>query len=307
VGSKVSNEIALRDTDSWVSVLEPVGILAKNVASTDFVPKALRGNPAAVAACILTGREIGLGPMESLAKINMIDGKPSLASELMRSLVLRAGHQIKFSTLTDMKVTIEGRRAGEEEWTVITWTTAMAATAGVGSKDVWKKYPRAMLSNRATSELCRLIFPDALGGLSYTAEELEEEATTTLSRTPNTTTRVARVKAEKPVVEEPELDTDEDKYQLEKPAEGEKSTLDNDLEGPPLDTEPDKITEAQVRLLGVLFKKCDLADRDAALAYVAEAIGRKIESRKELSKHEASLVINRLQNYEEQLSREGSE
>ena len=33
------------------------------IADTEFVPRALRGNPSAVLACIFTGREVGLEPM----------------------------------------------------------------------------------------------------------------------------------------------------------------------------------------------------------------------------------------------------
>jgi hypothetical protein len=38
----------------------------------------------------------------------------------------------------------------------------------------WSKYPRAMLSARATAELCRLHFADVIGGLSYTPEEIAD-------------------------------------------------------------------------------------------------------------------------------------
>ena len=49
------------------------------ISRTDFVPKELRGNPAAILACVMYGREWGLGPMESLQLIDMIDGSPSPA------------------------------------------------------------------------------------------------------------------------------------------------------------------------------------------------------------------------------------
>jgi hypothetical protein len=275
----MSGEVVARDTDSWVAVLGPVGELAAKIANTEFVPKALRGNIPATAACILTGREIGLGPMESLAKIHMVNGRPSLAAELMRSLVLRAGHFIKFTTLTDVKVTIEGKRAGEDEWLAVSWTTAMAVTAKVNSKDTYQQYPRAMLSSRATSELCRLIFPDALGGISYTPEELEEPAPgVTLTRAKaidSPTTKVARAKTEKVEVEDPSFDDDE-----------------------PASVDQELITDAQVRLVKTLFTKIGMKDRDAQHAYMKEIIEREITTSKELTKHEASMCIDRLQSSE---------
>jgi hypothetical protein len=275
----MSGEVVARDTDSWVAVLGPVGELAAKIANTEFVPKALRGNIPATAACILTGREIGLGPMESLAKIHMVNGRPSLAAELMRSLVLRAGHSIKFTTLTDVKVTIEGKRAGEDEWLAVSWTTAMAVTAKVNSKDTYQQYPRAMLSSRATSELCRLIFPDALGGISYTPEELEEPAPgVTLTRAKaidSPTTKVARAKTEKVEVEDPSFDDDE-----------------------PASVDQELITDAQVRLVKTLFTKIGMKYRDAQHAYMKEIIEREITTSKELTKHEASQIIDRLQGME---------
>src|SRR4029077_2200581 len=79
---------------AWVDLLPVAVELAKAVADTEFVPKALRHNPAAIAACILYGDEVGLGPMQSLAKIAMVDGKPTLFAEAQRGLVLSRGHEM---------------------------------------------------------------------------------------------------------------------------------------------------------------------------------------------------------------------
>jgi len=65
-----------QSTDSWVPVLQAVGDLATKLAGTPFVPKAMQRQPAAVAAAILTGREMHLGPMASLRGIDVIEGRP---------------------------------------------------------------------------------------------------------------------------------------------------------------------------------------------------------------------------------------
>lgn len=158
----------------WVDVMGPAAELAERIYRTEFVKGALRGRPEAVLACILAGHEVGVGPLQALAKIDVIDGKPTMSSELMRGLVLRGGHDIWVEENTTTRVTVCGRRVGREFVSKVTWTMDDAQRAGLKGKQNWQKYPRAMLLARATSELCRLMFADVLGGISYSVEELED-------------------------------------------------------------------------------------------------------------------------------------
>ena len=143
--------------------------LAKRIAETDFAPKALRGNPNAVLACILTGQELGIGGMKALQSIHIIEGRPTLSAELMRALVYAAGHTLDVTESTNQRVVLYGRRRGGSQARVV-WTTADAQQAKLTGNPSWSKYPRAMLLARATSELCRMLFPDVIGGM-YTPEE----------------------------------------------------------------------------------------------------------------------------------------
>lgn len=155
-------------------VLPAYANLADRISKTEFVPKGLRGRPEAVLACILYGHEVGMGPMQSLSSIDVIEGKPTVKPEAMRGLVRQAGHAIWVEERTAQAVTVAGRRREDPDHVErITWTLDDAKAAGLGQKDVWKKYPRAMLLARATSELCRSMFPDVIAGLSYTAEEVD--------------------------------------------------------------------------------------------------------------------------------------
>lgn len=148
--------------------------LAEKIAGTDFVPTALRGRPEAVLACILAGHELGVGPMQALAKIHIIEGRPAMAAELMRATVLQHGHELVYDEVSTTSVTASGRRRGSEKWTKVTWTMDDAKRGGLDGKQNWRKWPRAMLIARATAELCRMIFPDVLAGISYTVEELSD-------------------------------------------------------------------------------------------------------------------------------------
>lgn len=159
--------------DGWIQVVGEVGRLADYIAETDFVPKPLRNRPAAIAACILTGRELGIGPMASLKSIHMVQGVPSLSAEYKRARALAAGHQIVIDESNSTRCVVRGRRAGNEQWVTITWTMDHAQRAKINGKDVWRQYPQRMLQARATSELCDLLFPDATLGLE-TTEVLED-------------------------------------------------------------------------------------------------------------------------------------
>ncbi|MGH3402463.1 MAG: hypothetical protein ACRDRJ_08130, partial [Streptosporangiaceae bacterium] len=159
--------------DGWITVASDVSKLADYIAETDFVPKALRNRPAAIAACILTGRELGIGPMASLKSIHMVQGTPSLSAEYKRARALAAGHQIAIDESNSTRCVVRGRRSGSESWVTVAWTLDMAKRAKLTGKDVWQQYPQRMLQARATSELCDLLFPDATLGLP-TTEELED-------------------------------------------------------------------------------------------------------------------------------------
>jgi len=58
----------------------------------------------------------------------------------------------------------------------------------------------------------------------------------------------------------------------------------------------EQITAAQVAKIGTLMSELGLKDRDLALKYVADVIGHEVSSRNELSKAEASKVIESLLN-----------
>jgi hypothetical protein len=299
-------EISLRETDSWADVMPAVGDLANKISQTNFVPKTLRGKPAEIAACILTGREVGIGPMQSLAKIHVIDGRPAMSSELMRSLVMAAGHEITYPTLSDDKVTAKGKRAGSDQWTEVTWTLKDAQRIGVAGRDTWKKYPRQMLSARATAELCRLLFPDALGGISYTPEELEDEAGTE-AKTPVKRSK-GRTLEVVPEHLEPELapengsqgdlgGTDEADGAQVTEVTPEPEVIDAEIIDEPIMVtavmDGQAITGPQVKMMGAAMRTLGM-DRDGALDFCRQHTGRDIQSRNDLTKTEAAAILDAL-------------
>lgn len=166
-------EVAVRtpsDIDSWTQVATQVIKLANEICDTPFVPDGLRGSVPATAAAILSGRELGLGPMTSLANIHVIKGKPALSAALMRALILAQGHQIETVSVTDTRVVVRGRRRGEATWEDASFDADQAKRAGI----VLGGYPQDKLYARATSRLARRKFADVIAGMPYAAEELED-------------------------------------------------------------------------------------------------------------------------------------
>jgi hypothetical protein len=158
---------------SEMELYESTWKLASRVHQTPFVPRAMQGKPEHVLACVLYGNELGLGPMQSLNSIHIIEGRAAASPELMRALVAKAGHRIDVTENTNTACTMKGSRIDTGAEATVRWTLDDAKNANLSGKDNWKKYPRAMLAARATSELCRLLFPDVIAGLSYTPEEIQ--------------------------------------------------------------------------------------------------------------------------------------
>jgi hypothetical protein len=327
------SEIALRDTDNWTHVLPAVGDLAAKIAQTEFVPDAMRGKPAVVAACVLYGRELGLGPMTSLRSVTLIKGRPALSAEAMRAMVLAAGHDIHFDEMTSARCVITGRRKGQDASTTVTFTMDDAKKMGVGGGQQYAKMPRQMLAARATAELCRLIFADVIGGLQVDVEVDDDREALTTVAPPATTARRKKATptspeaapvnppappepdaepvldddiAEAEIVEEPADDTSEAinllKEQLgatvtaEKPSGAARVRAALKSAGDPdAAPPPAPVTPSQLKGLQAGFKECGITERDERLR-IARALADvdELASASDLTHHQADSVLQGL-------------
>jgi len=135
----------------------------------------------AVALMIVAQAE-GRHPGSVAADYHIIQGRPSLKADTMLARFQQNGGCVKWDTYTDSKVvgTFTHPQGGS---VTVDWDMDRARRAGLGSKDNWKTYPRAMLRARVISEGIRTVLPGVLGGM-YTPEEVQDFAPVSPAPTP---------------------------------------------------------------------------------------------------------------------------
>jgi len=148
---------------------------AKLLAEASLLPDAYRRQPANILLVQEMAEALGVPLTQAINGIAVIKGKPTMSAEMMRALVLRAGHRLKVETLTDQGCRLlVARREQPDDVQEFTFTMADAQRAGL-SGDTWKRHPKSMLLARCTTQACRAVFPDVLAGVSYTPDELDGE------------------------------------------------------------------------------------------------------------------------------------
>lgn len=179
----------LAEPSTEIAVAEPVGLdqLAirermltiiereANVLANapGFVPRRYAGKPNEIIAAGLYGASFGWDVPTSLRNIDVIEGKPSLATQAEVALVHRAGHLIQRVEVTTTSATAYGKRADTGAEGTVTFTIQDAQVAGLANKRNWKTHPKSMLWARAASQLCRELFSDVTLG-AYSEEEISD-------------------------------------------------------------------------------------------------------------------------------------
>jgi hypothetical protein len=185
----------LRD---WVDLFREVVKAAEFLSKTPFVPREMTGKPADVAAAIMKGHELGMDPLDALANIFVVHGRVGFYAEFMRRRIIQFGHTFKIIESTDNRCVVEGTRRDGGDPQRASFTNEQARRAGIDLG----RYPADKLVARATSRLCRQVFPDVLSG-TLIAEDLidglipTDEPTTPAEAEP-AETRPALKRARKP-------------------------------------------------------------------------------------------------------------
>ncbi|KXP00862.1 hypothetical protein [Tsukamurella pseudospumae] len=150
--------------------------LADGICRTSICPQTFRGKPEDGAVAIMAGATWGLDAIASLQNIFVVHGTPSTYAKVMKAVTLRAGHKVETVESSDTRVVVRAQRAGSDTWEESVWTIERAQKAGYLSNQKYKTEPEAMLYARATAEACRRIAPDAILGMPYSREEMEDVA-----------------------------------------------------------------------------------------------------------------------------------
>ena len=171
-------------TENTITVITPrtfdeAKAMSTTLSKASILPAALRGKEADVLMTVMAGAELGLGPVQSIRSIHIIDGKPSLSADLIAALCLRNRDVCEYLQPVESSAkvaTYEAKRRGAPAPFRLSFTIDEAKAAGLTGKGNWAKYPAAMLRARCISAICRAVFPDLVGGL-YDSDSGEIEAT----------------------------------------------------------------------------------------------------------------------------------
>jgi len=242
---------------------------ARAVSTGSMLPAAYRGKPADILLAVGLGQAMGLSPAESLYRIDVIQGKPTASAELIAANVRKAGHRLRVRG-DDQSCTASIYRSDDPDFEfTVTRDADWAKAMGLHTKDNYKKQPGTMLQWRAITAVARLACPEALYGVAYVREELDDMPRQESAPKASAGDFMPATVVTPEAVEEERADT--------QPVEDEP------------DTQP-KLTAAQQRKLFALFKAKGIAEADQ-LSGIAFALQRPIESRTAMTADEFETVV----------------
>lgn len=149
----------------------------------DFIPAEMRGNPGAIAACMLAGIELGFEPMTSLRVLYVYKGHVGIKPEGMVALLKRHGYEVEWKISTSECATViltsptgkkcEMSYTKQDAITAGLWNKQFRTKNGSSMDSTWKLHPKAMLKARCISTATKYFAGDALTGV-YSHDEIME-------------------------------------------------------------------------------------------------------------------------------------
>ncbi|KAA0971263.1 recombinase RecT [Aureimonas fodinaquatilis] len=152
--------------------------LGKAVCVAGMAPKGM-DTPEKCMIAIMQGMEVGLTPMQSLQRIAVVNGRPTIWGDGAMALVRASGlcEYVRETVRGEGDARVAGcvvKRRNEPDEVTRTFSVADAKKAGLwGKQGPWQQYPERMLQMRARAFALRDVFADVLGGL-YVREEVDD-------------------------------------------------------------------------------------------------------------------------------------
>lgn len=170
------NEITvLNENNGILANVQTMLTFAETVAKSGLCPVGM-DTKEKVFVSIEWGKELGLSPMVALNNIAVINGRPTLSTDIMLGIARsNPSYQgLKWIEQSDKRAEciISRNINGKIEQTSGIYTIEDAKLAGLLNKDNWKKYPARMLMKRALSFALRDAFSDVLAGI-YSPDEIQ--------------------------------------------------------------------------------------------------------------------------------------
>ncbi|MHB8372234.1 MAG: hypothetical protein ACYDBI_05945 [Thermoplasmataceae archaeon] len=233
--------------------------------------------PDQAVALLLLAQAEGLHPMAAARDYHIMDIKgvvrPSMKAETMLARFQANGGKVEWLDYSEKKVSGKFTHHSGGQLTV-EWTIERAQKIGLTDKDIWKKYPAAMLRSRVISEAIRTINPGVLSGL-YTPDEAEAitiiDAGHIADPIKPPTEKKAEKKSEKniPATSPPGYGNDGGTSPPHKTAtENMKSEW---LGKNPPPSDPDCISEETAHVIGKMWSdKCEVLGKDRSVEVIRE-------------------------------------
>lgn len=276
-----SQDVAVHRLAEWAQSAQAAHQIATTLVQTSFCPDSFRNKPGEATAAILAGIEVGLQPMAALRSFDIIQGQAAARAITLRAIVQSQGHEIELVESTATRCRMRGRRRGSEGWQEILWTIERARDLNLTGKPNWKNQPQTMLVARATSEICRLVASDAILGLAYSVEDLDDGVTPDQPSEQAATvtpiqTRTMQRRQSSGAEEAPESGRSVEPSAEPSAPESEPLLLNT------------RSKLAKAMYAGINDAGIPESDR---IPYIVATIGREIESTKEMTEDEARLVL----------------
>lgn len=256
---------------------------AQAMASSTLLPKQYQRQPGNLLFALEYADALGVSPIHAITSIHVIEGKPTASADLIAALIRKAGHKLRITGDDTQCVAVLIRQDDPDFQFRAEWTIKKAQAANLTGKGVWKNYPGAMLRSRAITEVARMGAPDALYGVIYTPEELGADVDAEGSPVD-----LGEQPTPEPAAPAPTVTRQRKQPEPEPEPEDEPEVIDAEPEA------PDLITDAQSKMMFALLKKNGF-EEDGTTAqkdYLESIIGRKLASRRDITKSEATRIID---------------